>query len=324
MAKTNEARHATSAAPVTPPPFRVSRALHAPRARVFEAWTRAEHVQRWFAPEGCSIDEARVEPRLGGAFDLVMSGPGFAHKIRGRITELVPETRLVISFEVMDGDGPVLFRADTEIDFSDALCGTQLDVVQHYTVFDPALVEPMIAGAPEGWRSTLDNLEKEVIRMVGAKETNERSVAHGSFTIERRYAAPLARVWRALTDQEAKAKWFGRSPDNKLTMIERHMDVRVGGTERAKARWEGGVVSCFDAVYHDVVPEARLVYSYTMHLNEKKISVSLATIELALEGGKTRLRVTEQGAFLDGYDDAGSREHGTGFLLDALGASLKD
>jgi hypothetical protein len=34
--------------------------------------------------------------------------------------------------------------------------------------------------------------------------------------------------------------------------------------------------------------------------------------------------VTEQGAFLDGYDDAGSRERGTGFLLDSLGASLRD
>ncbi len=33
--------------------------------------------------------------------------------------------------------------------------------------------------------------------------------------------------------------------------------------------------------------------------------------------------VTEQGAFLDGYDDAGSREQGTGFLLDRLGASLR-
>ena len=38
--------------------------------------------------------------------------------------------------------------------------------------------------------------------------------------------------------------------------------------------------------------------------------------------GRTTLKVTEQGAFLDGYDDAGSREHGTGFLLDKLGASL--
>ena len=39
--------------------------------------------------------------------------------------------------------------------------------------------------------------------------------------------------------------------------------------------------------------------------------------------GRATLQVTEQGAFLDGYDDAGSREQGTGFLLDKLGASLE-
>jgi uncharacterized protein YndB with AHSA1/START domain len=100
--------------------------------------------------------------------------------------------------------------------------------------------------------------------------------------------------------------------------------VRVGGSERLKGRWEGGVVSTFDATYHDVIPNQRLVYSYAMHLDDKKISVSLATMQLRADNGKTTLTVTEQGAFLDGYDDAGSREHGTGHLLDALGASLKE
>jgi hypothetical protein len=37
----------------------------------------------------------------------------------------------------------------------------------------------------------------------------------------------------------------------------------------------------------------------------------------------TRLIFTEQGAFLDGYDDAGKRESGTGGLLDALDRELK-
>ena len=31
----------------------------------------------------------------------------------------------------------------------------------------------------------------------------------------------------------------------------------------------------------------------------------------------------QQGVFLDGYDDAGSRGHGSHFLLDALGNSLQ-
>ena len=149
-----------------------------------------------------------------------------------------------------------------------------------------------------------------------------RSVAHASFHLERTYDAQVARVWRALTDEAGKAKWFSGTP-GRWELLERRMDVRVGGTERVRGRWEGGVVSTFDAMYHDVIANERLVYSYVMHLDDKKISVSLATIQLKTLGNKTTLMVTEQGAFLDGYDDAGSREHGTGFLLDALGASLQ-
>jgi uncharacterized protein YndB with AHSA1/START domain len=127
----------------------------------------------------------------------------------------------------------------------------------------------------------------------------------------------------SLCQQSAKQKWFGGTP-GRWELLERHMDVRVGGTERAKGRWEGGVVSTFDAIYHDVIPNERLVYSYVMHLDDKKISVSLATMQLKPVGAKTTLKVSEQGAFLDGYDDAGSREQGTGHLLAALGKSLED
>jgi len=60
-----------------------------------------------------------------------------------------------------------------------------------------------------------------------------------------------------------------------------------------------------------------------MHLDAARISVSLATVEFKPAGGGTRLIVTEQGVFLDGYEDKGSREHGTGALLDRLGAALQ-
>ena len=82
------------------------------------------------------------------------------------------------------------------------------------------------------------------------------------------------------------------------------------------------VVSTFDATYYDVIENERLVYCYEMHLDDRKISVSVATMQLQADGKRTRLMVTEQGAFLDGYDDVGSRERGTGELLDALGRSL--
>jgi uncharacterized protein YndB with AHSA1/START domain len=146
---------------------------------------------------------------------------------------------------------------------------------------------------------------------------------HATFHLERTYNAPVAQVWRALTDVTAKEKWFGGTAGH-WDLLERHMDVRAGGRERLKGRWESGVVSTFDATYHDVILHQRLIYSYEMYLDDKKISVSLATLQLKPADGRTTLTVTEQGAFLDGYDDAGSREHGTGHLLDALGASLRD
>jgi hypothetical protein len=60
-----------------------------------------------------------------------------------------------------------------------------------------------------------------------------------------------------------------------------------------------------------------------MHLDEVRISVSLATVEFQASGPGTRMTFTEQGVYLDGYDDAGEREHGTGELLDQLGEVLR-
>lgn len=305
-----------------PPPLRVSRTFHAPRASVFAAWTSAERVKRWFSPETYTVSDATVDVRVGGAFDVCMRAPdGEEHWTRGVFVEVTPDTRLVIDMGVVDGSGDPLFRAYTEVDFSDALGGTQMDIVQTYTFIDPSIAAPMVGGASEGWRTTLDKLEREVVRDRSGVGTDVRSVVHATFQLERTYDSSLARVWSALTDETAKRKWFGGT-DGRWEPIERRMDVRVGGREYVKGRWEGGLVSTFDAIYHDVIANERLVYTYEMHLDDKKISVSLATVELKAGNGKTTLTVTEQGAFLDGYDDAGSREEGTAHLLDALGASL--
>ena len=322
MAQSTDAENA--AALRQPPPLKISRTFHARRETVFKAWSTAEHVKNWFSPQTYSVPDARVEMRVGGAFEVCMLSPsGEKHWTRGIFVEVTPHSRLVIDMHATDLQGRPLFRAYTEVTFTDALGGTRMDVVQTYTFVDPSMAAPMVAGAPEGWRTTLDKLEQEVLRMSGAVGTQLRSVVHASFHLERRYDAPVERVWKALTDEAAKQKWFG-GPPGEWELLERYMDVREGGRERAKGRWKSGMVSTFDAIYHDVVPHERLVYSYVMHLDDKKISVSLATMQLKSEDGGTKLMVTEQGAFLDGYDDAGSREHGTGYLLDRLGASLNE
>jgi uncharacterized protein YndB with AHSA1/START domain len=150
-----------------------------------------------------------------------------------------------------------------------------------------------------------------------------RSVVHGNFTIERTYPASPARVFEAFADEQAKAKWFG-GPEG-FVQHEKQFDFRVGGREVLVGKHGaslGGRVSAFDCVYQDIVQDERIVYAYRMAMDGVPISVSLAIIEIRPEGQGTHLTVTEHGAFLDGYDDNGSREHGTGWLMGKLGESL--
>ena len=303
-------------------PVRVSRVFAAPRETVFKAWSSADHIKRWFCPDGYSVPEATVEMRAGGRFEVCMRSPeGVDHWTKGTFNEVIAPERLTIDHHVIDpcGGGP-LFSAVTQVSFRDEGAGrTLMEVVQTYSAAGTAQADQMLKGAPEGWRQTLDKLEAEVARMhAGAV----RSVVHGAFHLERAYDATAEEVYRALSDEAAKSRWFF-GPEG-WRLIERTMDFRVGGRERVKGGFDGGVTTTFDAVYHDIVPRERIVYTYEMHLDDRKISVSLATLQIKPEGrGRTRLTVDEQGAFLDGYDDAGAGERGTSELLDKIAASLR-
>ncbi len=151
----------------------------------------------------------------------------------------------------------------------------------------------------------------------------KRSVAHGVFTIERSYSSVTPqRVFEAFATIEGKNGWF-TAPNEHWDVVERTMDFRVGGRERLKGQWRTGNVTEFDATYFDIVPGERLVYVYEMRLDGRKISVSLATFEFKRAGTGTKLIMTEQGAFLDGYDDNGSRESGSRQIMDKLSAYLE-
>jgi uncharacterized protein YndB with AHSA1/START domain len=145
---------------------------------------------------------------------------------------------------------------------------------------------------------------------------SKRSTTHATFAIERTYDASPARVFAAWADKSAKQRWFGTGADS-----EHELDFREGGREHLLARVNDATYT-YDALYEDIVPDERIVYTYNMHVDGARMSVSVVSVELVAAGEMTELRYTEQGVFLDALDTAQAREHGTAEMLDKLGETL--
>jgi len=148
------------------------------------------------------------------------------------------------------------------------------------------------------------------------------TLTNATFVIERVLNATPARVFAAYQTLEAKSAWFKAPAD--IETLNRDFDFRVGGTERFHARWPGGMTTDFQAVYHDIVENERIILVYDLFHNSDKLSVSLLTIEFREESGKTRLIHTEQGSYLVGGEEAvKGREHGTTWHIDNLVALME-
>lgn len=152
------------------------------------------------------------------------------------------------------------------------------------------------------------------------------SVIHDTFTIERTYSVPPEKVFAAFASAEAKSVWGDTGnlevADGEAGVSE--FDFRVGGHERFGVKMEGTTFR-YDALYYDIVPHRRIIYTYEMYANDARISVSVTTIQFAQSAEGTVLTYTEQGAYLDGIDGIEAprlREGGTTEMIDNLSGFL--
>jgi uncharacterized protein YndB with AHSA1/START domain len=150
-----------------------------------------------------------------------------------------------------------------------------------------------------------------------------RNVVHDTFVIERRYPASRERVFQAFADPDIKKQWWG---DDEIELNADHViDFRVGGRESMSGTTpDGKTLFTFNAVYQDIVDDERIVHTYEMTMDGRRISVSVATLEFLSEGDGTLFVITEQGAYLDGLDNSTQREEGTRGLLDSLARYLEE
>ena len=77
----------------------MTRVFDAPRALVFDAYTKPELLKRWLTgPDGWSLEVCEIELKVGGAYRYVWRGPeGQKMGMSGIHREIVPPERIVIT-----------------------------------------------------------------------------------------------------------------------------------------------------------------------------------------------------------------------------------
>ena len=147
------------------------------------------------------------------------------------------------------------------------------------------------------------------------------TIIHDSFTIERRLRACPAHVWAAWAESDLKRQWFIDSDGEGWRTLDYSLDFRVGGTETGRfvlASGPGAGEHANATYFLDIVSGERIAYAYSMTMNGRIHSASLATVTFAEAGGGTLLTYTEQGAWFAPGDGVEGRREGWETLLAAL------
>ena len=140
----------------------VTRTFNGPPRLVFEAWTRPEHMMRWWAPKsfGITMLSCETDVRTGGTYRLVFGHPGSDQPMEfvGRYIEVTPPTRLVWTNEEGD-DGAV-----TTVTFEEKDGKTLLVLTDLYPSKE-ALDAAVASGSTSGFGEQFEQLDELLIAM---------------------------------------------------------------------------------------------------------------------------------------------------------------
>lgn len=222
----------------------VTRWFNAPPPKVYEAWTDATQLPKFFWPVGTGIVK-ECTPKPGGR--IVMAHAQFDWTATWEFVELVPGKKLVIRDIWPDGSG---HTAIGTMDFLPENGGTRMHV--HFGPFPkggPYTADQTAQGAAE----VADRLA-ELVEMPG----------HGEgFQLVRYFNASPEKVWEMWTTKEGLNKWWALgAQDIGYNFRVEVLEVRVGGKyDLVMQNKEQGELHNH-GTYTQVVPRKRLAYRW--------------------------------------------------------------
>ncbi|MDX6770349.1 MAG: SRPBCC family protein [Elusimicrobiota bacterium] len=242
------------------PPFEIEldRLIDAPRERVFRAWSEPEQMKRWFAPEPFRLAVKSMDFRVGGRYEMAMRGPdGEDFPFSGVYLEVDPPAKLAWNSEFPDmPKGSIV----TVVTFTEEGGKTRVRARQTFSALSP-IAEHAIAGAKEGWNLTMDQLVvfAESEDYGGVMSAMKRAVEPESdreVVVTRVIDAPVARVWRAWTDNDEIVKWWGPHGFSDET---ESREFKPGGHWRHVMVGPDGTRFANYATYKEIEPMKRIV-----------------------------------------------------------------
>lgn len=261
-----------------------TRLFEAPRELVFRMWTDRNHVQRWWGPNGFTNTIYEMDVRPGGVWHFVMHGPDGRDYINRIVYVEIKEPERIVYDHV---SGP-LFHVTVNFEQQ----GKYTKVSMHGLFESAELRDRTVKefGAIEGMHQHLGRLAEEVQKMAG----NQGEV----FVISRTFDAPRDLVWRAWTEPDRLAQWFGPKGTK---IIHSQNDLRPGGTYHYGMRNPDGKEVWGKWIYREVLRPQRLVFIGSF--SDEKGGMSrhplsrtwplelMSTITFAEDRGKTTITI---------------------------------
>jgi uncharacterized protein YndB with AHSA1/START domain len=137
----------------------ITRVFDAPRRLVFEAWSKREHLMKWFGPSGFTLPTCDIDFRVGGALAVTMRSPdGEEFRSKGTFREIVAPERIVLESALLDENDRPRFEDRNVITFVEHRGKTTVTVEANIVKLHDPSAAGAIDGMEEGWNQTLDRL----------------------------------------------------------------------------------------------------------------------------------------------------------------------
>ena len=288
---------AASDLPASPEPvLEIERFFDAPRALVFEMWTKGEHMRHWAVPDGFTVTFGSGDARLGGKWRSAMKGPdGRGLWLSVTYREIDPPHRLVFTHQWDGGVETVISVTLEEIDGRTRMRFRQTGFTS---------VESR-DGHGGGWTESFATLDRYLRGWISADAARAEAPDDGKvLEIERVFDAPRALVFKLWSAPEHIARWWG--PQG-LYLSHCEMEFREGGHWRFCMMPESGDGHWVHGVYREIRAPERLSFTYT---NERDGHDMLETLDFLEQGERTMLKFRQERFFSVAERD--SHAHGWG------------